>query len=203
MATAGGADVEAAKRTLRAAVSSRRAAFAASSGPAAALALRDRFLAGPGGEGALAPGTIVSGFWPLPSEIDPRPVLYHLHARGHPVALPVVTGRGRPLTFRHWRPGLELIPGSFGVLHPGPEAPEALPRLLIVPLLAFDRRGYRLGYGGGFYDRTLTGLRRTGRTVAVGVAFAMQEVEATPRDETDEPLDWVVTEREAIRLAAG
>ena len=201
MATAS-ADVEAAKRTLRATLSTRRATSAAASGPAAALALRDRFLAGPGEETVLSPGTTVSGFWPLPSEIDPRPVLYHLHARGHPVALPVVIGRGQPLSFRLWRPGLKLVSGSFGVLHPGPEAPEAEPRMLIVPLLAFDRRGYRLGYGGGFYDRTLTRLRRTGRTAAVGVAFAVQEVEEAPRDDTDEPLDWVVTEREAIRLAA-
>ena len=130
-------------------------------------------------------GTTVSGFWPLPNEIDPRPLLYHLHARGHPVALPVVIGRGQPLSFRRWRPGLELVSGSFGVLHPGPagaggrasDADRALARL--------RPAGYRLGYGGGFYDRTLTRLRRTGRMLAVGVAFAGQEVaDVPPRDDT-------------------
>jgi 5-formyltetrahydrofolate cyclo-ligase len=121
-----------------------------------------------------------------------------LHRRGHPVGLPVIVGKGRPLMFRRWQPDAQLVPGEFRVMTPPPSAPEVIPKLLLVPLLAFDRAGYRLGYGGGFYDRTIAALRAAGDAVAVGVALAAQEVASVPRDDTDQPLDWIVTDLEAI-----
>jgi 5-formyltetrahydrofolate cyclo-ligase len=158
--------------------------------------VRDQFLA----VIVPAPGTTVSAYWPLDDEFDPRPLFMALHARGHPIGLPVVAGRGRPLLFRQWLPDMELVHGTFRVMTPPTDAPEVVPDLLLVPLLAFDRAGYRLGYGGGFYDRTIARLRAERAALAVGVAFAAQEVPAVPRDDTDQPLDWIVTEREALRV---
>jgi len=189
-------DIETAKRVLRAAAAERRRG-AAPLLTAAGAAARDRFLAAV----EVPSGAAVSGYWPLEDEFDPRPLLRHLHGQGHPVGLPVVVGRGQPLLFRRWDPGMELVRGNFKVMTPPADAAEIVPRLLLVPLLAFDRAGFRLGYGGGFYDRTLAKLRAGGDALAVGVAFAMQEVPAVPRDDTDQPLDWIVTEREATRIS--
>jgi len=189
-------DIESAKRQLRhEAAERRRAALGAS--PQAGLAVRDRFL------GAIRPaaGIAVSAYWPLDDEFDPRPLFMELHRRGHPIGLPAVVGKGRPLTFRRWEPDVALVRGSFRVMTPPAEAPEIVPQLLLVPLLAFDRAGYRLGYGGGFYDRTIAKLRASGDVLAVGVALAAQEVPAVPHDETDQPLDWIVTDREAILIS--
>jgi 5-formyltetrahydrofolate cyclo-ligase len=189
------ADIDAAKASLRRAATERRRA-ALRRGPQAGEAVRDNFLAAI----RVPSGTSVSAYWPLEEEFDPRPLLTELHRRGHPVGLPVILGKGQPLLFRRWEPAMELMRGSFRVMTPPPGAPEIIPRLLLVPLLAFDRAGYRLGYGGGFYDRTIAKLRATGEALAVGVAFAALEVPAVPRDDTDQPLDWIVTEREAIRI---
>jgi len=151
---------------------------------------------------ALPPGAAVSGYWPLEGEMDVRPLLYHLHAMGHPVGLPVVKAKGEPLFFRAWLPGADLVKGNFGVHTPKPDAPELVPQFLIVPLLAFDPAGYRLGYGGGFYDRTLAQLRTTSaHSVAIGVAYADQEVSLVPRGLYDQPLDWVITERAVYRFS--
>jgi len=118
------------------------------------------------------------------------------------IGLPVVVGKGRPLVFRRWRPGEALQPAAFGTSVPGAAAPEVTPDMLLVPLLAVDPRGYRLGYGGGFYDRTLDRLRGGGRTVtAVGVGFDAQCVAAVPKGLGDQPLDWLVTERRAVAFA--
>jgi 5-formyltetrahydrofolate cyclo-ligase len=147
-------------------------------------------------------GQAVSGYWPMRSEADIRPALTALAARG-PVALPVVRGRGLPLMFRNWHPDIPLVPGPYGAQTPPEDAPETVPRVLLVPLLAFDRHGWRLGYGGGFYDRTLAVLRAAGPTVAIGVAFAGQAVEAVPHDPaTDARLDAVVTEDGAATFPA-
>ena len=136
---------------------------------------------------------MVAGFWPLPGEIDIRPVLTALHGRGHPIVLPETPPRGQPLVFRRWAPGDALLPGRFGTQHP--EGDPADPEWLLVPLLAFDSAGNRLGYGAGYYDRTLAGL--PGR-VAVGCAFAAQQVAAVPVDHTDAQLDAIATERGVI-----
>ena len=145
---------------------------------------------------------VISGFSPIGSEIDPLPLLAGLHEKGHESALPIVAANCEPLIFRRWAPGDEMVSGPFGVQEPLPSAREVVPDILLVPLLAFDRLGYRLGYGGGFYDRTLERLRANGRRVAVGIAFAGQEVEAVPVSAYDQPLDWIVTEREAIEIGA-
>jgi 5-formyltetrahydrofolate cyclo-ligase len=149
-------------------------------------------------------GAAVSGFWPMGEEIDVRPLLMQLHASGHPIGLPVVVKKGEPLIFRQWHPAMALVSGGFGTEVPPHSAPEVAPQVLIVPLLAFDAEGYRLGYGGGFYDRTLDKLR-TGSAadpLAVGVAFSAQHVMRVPRDDYDQPLDWIVTEKAAHHFAS-
>ncbi len=146
--------------------------------------------------------TVISGYWPIRDEIDPRPLLDSLAARGHALALPVVGPPDAPLVFRAWTKGDTLLPGPFGTRTPSAEARELTPRVVIVPLLAFDAAGYRLGYGGGYYDRTLAGLRRgPGAVLAIGVAYPDQRVDAVPRAPYDERLDWVVTETAAHRAA--
>lgn len=143
-------------------------------------------------------GDVVSAYWPMRSEIDPRPLLAEASARGHVCGLPVVAQQAAPLVFRRWLPGDALVAGSFGEETPSPDAPEVTPTVLVVPLLAFDRRGYRLGYGGGFYDRTLATLRAPGKAFAAGIAFAAQELPEVPIEDTDERLDVVLTETETI-----
>jgi len=193
------ADIDAAKAELRAVVAERRRQ-AVQDLPRAGEDLRDRFLAAIPTEGH----EVVSAFWPLADELDTRPLITALAARGHRIGLPVVVKRGQPLLFRQWTPETVLVQGPFRVMTPPPESPEVVPSLLIVPLLAFDRAGYRLGYGGGFYDRTLHKLRTAagtgGKVLAVGVALSAQEMPSGPRDETDQPLDWIVTERDAFAL---
>ncbi|MBL8838257.1 MAG: 5-formyltetrahydrofolate cyclo-ligase [Alphaproteobacteria bacterium] len=189
-------DLIEAKRVARAAARAVRAAAHARADATAAPALRDRVLAA---IAALpeAAGPI-SGFWSMGDEIDVRPLLRALDAAGHVVALPVTVGRDRPLLFRRWRPDVPLVAGGFGTSVPAADAEVVVPRILIVPMLAFDRSGHRLGYGGGYYDRTLTGLRATGTVHAIGVAFAAQEVGSVPHGAADARLDLIVTERETI-----
>jgi len=184
------------KKALRGALASRRLAIDTARRSAAGQAVADRFL----DDVAPPPGAVISGFWPSKGEIDVLPLLGALVERGHECALPVVVARGQPLRFRAWRPETELIDGVFGIPVPPPDAATVTPDLLLVPLLAFDRAGYRLGWGGGFYDRTLEALRSARPVVAVGVAFSDQEVDAVPYDSHDHPLDWVVTERETISI---
>ncbi len=181
------------KKAMRAtAIARRKAAFAADAGERLAA----RFLAAY----RLPPGTAVSAYWPKGSELDPRPLLHRLDADGQICLLPVVVGRGQPLLFRRWRPGSCLLEAGFKVMTPGPEAAEGVPSLVLCPLLAFDRRGYRLGYGGGYYDRTLRRLRQAGTVTAIGIGFAAQEVPEVPTDATDQRLDGILTEAGPIPL---
>jgi 5-formyltetrahydrofolate cyclo-ligase len=147
---------------------------------------------------ALLAGTIVSGFVPLKSEINPLPLLRKLAEAGARLALPVVAGKGKPLIMRAWAFGDPLASGVWGIREPPPEAPEVAPDILLVPLLAFDRRGHRIGYGAGYYDMTIAGLRAQKKITAVGIAFAAQEVPAVPNTPRDERLDLVLTERGMI-----
>jgi 5-formyltetrahydrofolate cyclo-ligase len=147
---------------------------------------------------AFAPGAIVSGFMPLKSEIDPLPLMRKLADAGAKLALPVVAGRGKPLIMRAWYWGEPLAAGVWGLREPMPEAPEVEPDILLVPLLAFDRAGHRIGYGAGYYDMTIARLRARKPVTAVGIAFAMQEVAAIPTAPHDARLDLVLTEREVI-----
>ncbi len=190
--------LDAAKREARRTAKKQRAAAARTS-PDAGAGLAARL-----GEAIEPPvGAVVSAFWPLPGEIDTRPVMTALHERGCLIALPALRGPGLPLDFRAWRPGDELVPAAFDTREPAVDKPALVPSVLLVPLLAFDRRGYRLGYGGGFYDRTLADLRATGSALAVGLAYAGQEMAHVPHDDKDQPLDWIVTEDEAIRVKGG
>jgi 5-formyltetrahydrofolate cyclo-ligase len=165
----------------RAAALARAAAHARGQGQAAAL-LADVL--------AAHADLPLSGYMPMRTEIDPLPAMA---AHQGPVGLPVIDGKGLPLRFREWTPGAPLVEGAFGARIPA-EGGWIVPRVLIVPLLAFDARGYRLGYGGGFYDRTLEGLRARGPVLALGYAFAAQEIAAVPAEPTDQRLDALVTE---------
>ncbi len=136
-------------------------------------------------------GAAVSFYWPMGDEADPRRLASALAARGHRLALPVVARKRSPLHFREWREGDALIVHAFGMHEPAPEAPLVVPNVLLVPLLAFDARGHRLGYGGGFYDCTLSALDDK---IAIGVAYAGQEVGELPALPHDHPLDMVATE---------
>jgi 5-formyltetrahydrofolate cyclo-ligase len=182
-----------AKAELRREAIARRDALPAAERQRAAEAIAAREL-----PVAVAPGTIASGYFPMKSEIDALPLLRKLAASGARLALPVVAGKGKPLIMRAWSVGEPLVAGVWGIREPGREAPEVEPDILIVPLLAFDRRGHRIGYGAGYYDMTIAKLRANKRVVAVGIAFAAQEIAAVPTDPRDARLDLVLTEREAI-----
>lgn len=146
-------------------------------------------------------GQIVSLYWPLGSELDTRPLLRRLHVLGVICALPVVEKADHPLSFRRWDPDTVLEPGRFKVLVPANSAPTVTPDIVVTPMLAFDALGYRLGYGGGFYDRTLAGLRARGSCRAVGYAYAAQEVAKVITDRYDQRLDYLVTEKEVRKIS--
>jgi 5-formyltetrahydrofolate cyclo-ligase len=137
------------------------------------------------------PGAVVAGFWPMGTEVDIRPLLHALHDRGHAIGLPVTPKRGEPLHFRRWSPGAALIGGPMGTSQPAPSAEPLTPDWLLVPLLAFDRAGRRLGYGGGYYDRTLAALPGA---IAIGVGYACQELDEVPAGEDDARLHAIATE---------
>jgi 5-formyltetrahydrofolate cyclo-ligase len=143
---------------------------------------------------------IIAGYMPIRSEVNPLPAMTAL-ARKNRLCVPVIQGDGLPLLFREWTPEAPMIDGPFGALVP--DTGEFVePDILIVPMVAFDPRGFRLGYGGGFYDRTLERLRDVNPSVlAIGFAFAAQRLEAVPQEPTDQPLDMIVTEAEVLRLS--
>jgi 5-formyltetrahydrofolate cyclo-ligase len=140
-----------------------------------------------------------SGFYPTQSEIDVRPLMGKLAGEGWTTCLPVVIARGEPLAFRRWYPGEPTMTGQWNIPRPSDQSPLVEPDVLLVPMLAFDRKGYRLGYGGGFYDRTLAKFRAKKTIVAIGVAYAAQVIDAVPRDDHDQPLDYIMTEKEVFR----
>jgi 5-formyltetrahydrofolate cyclo-ligase len=148
----------------------------------------------------VAPGIIVSGFMPLKSEINPLPLMRKLTDAGASLALPAVAGRGKPLVMRSWQWGEPLAAGVWGIREPMPKAPEVEPDILLVPLLAFDRSGHRIGYGAGYYDLTIAQLRAKKPIAAVGLAFAVQELSRVPATAFDAPLDLVLTEKDTIDL---
>ena len=189
--------VEDAKAAIRREALARRDALAADMRAAAAQAIAARPF-----PVAAPPGAIVSGFMPMKSEINPIPLMRKLADAGVQLALPAVAGRGKPLTMRAFRLGETLASGVWGIREPKPDAPEVLPDIVIVPLLAFDRSGHRIGYGAGYYDMTLAALRARKTIVAAGIAFAAQEIESVPKTPRDARLDLVLTEREVIDLRA-
>lgn len=150
------------------------------------------------GIGALAEAVIVGAFWPIRSEVDPRPLARRLFARGQRVALPKVTPDG--LVFREWREGEALVAGRFGLSEPHDDLPSVDPTALIVPLAAYDRRGHRIGYGRGYYDQAIARLARNGPVLTIGVAFSVQAVDTVPAEPHDQPLDHLVTEAGPVPL---
>ncbi len=166
----------------KAAFARRKLAHDAGAGTAAHLSA---FLAG-------HRGVPIAGYMPMRTEIDPLPAMEEAAAHG-PVGVPVIIGTGQPLKFRIWEPGVDLIPGEFGAMIPATGA-WMTPEIVIVPLVAFDMNGGRLGYGGGFYDRTLEQLRAAQATFAIGFAYAEQEASDLPLEPTDQPLDLLITQ---------
>jgi len=139
-------------------------------------------------------GLTIGGIWPLPGEIDTRPLQNNLAAMGETLSLPCTPKKGHPLTFRAWSPGDKLKVGPYQTREPYPDQAVIYPDLVFVPLLAFTRRGERLGYGGGFYDRTLQALRQRGEVFACGIAYNAQEAVTLPTDKYDVRLDAILTE---------
>lgn len=181
-----------AKQALRSGASRARAAIPGTEAAHAAREMARRFMA----EMSPVSGSVVALYWPVKGELDTRPLMERLTARGIQLALPVVTGTGKPLMFRAWRPGEGLVEGHYGIQVPPEGAAAVRPDIIGVPLLAFDETGHRLGYGGGYYDRTLEALRSDGGPLplAVGLAFERQRVGWLPRHGGDQVLDRIVTE---------
>ncbi|WP_159729538.1 5-formyltetrahydrofolate cyclo-ligase [Methylosinus sp. Ce-a6] len=189
-----------AKTELRRRTLSRRDLVTHDEAHAASLAVVERALAlvrrfAPR---AAETGEVVSVYWPIRSELNTRPLLEALAAAKIATVLPVMTAVKRPLTFRAFSPGDDLMKGPFGLSEPAETQPAFDPDIVFSPLAAFDRRGYRLGYGGGIYDATLSQLRAKNRIVAVGVAYACQETDAVPTEPHDQKLDFLLTELELI-----
>jgi 5-formyltetrahydrofolate cyclo-ligase len=187
--------VEKIKADLRRKATALRAAMLPQRRAEASAAAAAHFLA----EVTLAPTDMVAAFWPIRDEIDVKPILTRLMDAGQPVCLPVIMGEGLPLDLRHWLPGTPLYPSGFGTLAPDELAPRVTPDVILMPLLGFDRVGTRLGYGGGYYDRTLMRLERGPRLI--GFAFECQAFERIPRAPHDVPLDAIVTEAGVMHFA--
>jgi 5-formyltetrahydrofolate cyclo-ligase len=181
------------KSELRNAALGRRRALDADFRASAALAISLRPLLFD-----IPPGAVVAGYSPIRSEIDPHPLMRELAARGAQLSLPTIAADGQSLIFRMWREGDPLTRGAFGIAEPSPEAVVVSPDIMLVPLAAFDRRGHRIGYGAGYYDRALADLRCVKPVVAIGMAFATQEILLVPNEAHDVPLDFVLTESETI-----
>jgi len=181
------------KRILRGAMLAWRGGLSAEERRAAAMGLVEMWHY----EQPVEPPAVVAGFRPMAEELDIRPLMIELINQGCQLALPVVVAKKQPLVFRAWRPGDPLEAGAFGTLQPTARRAVVEPEVLIVPLLAVDEEGWRLGYGGGFYDRTLEALRARKRVIAVGVAFNEQIVPEVPHDPNDQRLDWLLTDKRA------
>jgi 5-formyltetrahydrofolate cyclo-ligase len=186
-----------AKAAIRREALARRDGLPADMRAAAAQAIAERAF-----PIAMAADAIVAGFMPLKSEINPIPLMRRLADAGAQLALPAIAGRGQPLTMRAYSFGQPLASGVWGIREPEPDAREVFPDIVIAPLLAFDRNGHRVGYGAGYYDMTIMGLRARKPVVAVGIAFAAQEIARVPTTARDAPLDLVLTEHEIIDCRA-
>jgi 5-formyltetrahydrofolate cyclo-ligase len=181
------------KSQLRTSAQAKRDAMPAEARNAAAEAIAARHF-----PIAIAPGAIVSGFMPMRSEINPLPLMKALADAGAQLALPKIAARGNPLVMRAWQWGGALDTGQWGIREPKPDYPEVDPDIVLVPMLAFDRGGHRIGYGAGYYDRTIARLRALKPVTAIGIAFAAQEVTAVPTTSHDARLDLMLTEKETI-----
>ena len=181
------------KSDLRAAALAARDALSSDDRAAAAQAIAVRGL-----PIEIKRGVVIAGYSPIRSEIDPAPLMRKLASQGARLALPVITARGQCLRFRVWSPEDRLLRGPLGILEPSPARAEINPDIVLVPVAAFDRAGHRIGYGAGHYDYTLAHLRRLKPIIAIGLAFAAQEIEAVPALQHDVALDYVLTEAQAF-----
>jgi 5-formyltetrahydrofolate cyclo-ligase len=179
------------KKLLRAQAGAARALAHAALADSAGQAIARHFFA----QIPWQPGQVIAGYRPMRDEADLMPLLRELARRGAILALPVVAAKAQPLLFRRWTPDQPLEAGPFGTSHPPVGAEILIPDLLLVPLLAFDETGTRLGYGGGYYDRSLAALRRSRTIVAVGIGYEAQCLASLPCQSHDQRLDWMVTER--------
>ncbi|HET8543515.1 MAG TPA: 5-formyltetrahydrofolate cyclo-ligase [Pseudolabrys sp.] len=189
------AETDSPKAQLREQAFARRDALPADERAAAAEAIAARPF-----PVTITTGMIISGFSPMKTEINPLPLMRKAAQLGARLALPAIAGRGKPLIMRAYAFGDELARGQWGIREPKAEAPEVAPDILIVPLAAFDRAGHRIGYGAGYYDMTINALRAKKKAVAMGIAFAAQEIASIPATDRDARLDFVLTEREVIDL---
>ena len=187
------AETDSPKARLREQAFARRDALLADERAAAAEAIAARPF-----PVTITTGMIVSGFSPMKTEINPLPLMRKAAQLGARLALPAIAGRGRPLIMRTYAFGDELARGQWGIREPKADAPEVAPDILIVPLAAFDRAGHRIGYGAGYYDLTINALRAKKKVIAMGIAFAAQEITSVPATERDARLDFVLTDREVI-----
>ena len=177
------------KDELRAVALARRDALDAEqrAGAAVAIAVRMPQL-------NITSSTVVAGYAPIRTEIDPVPLMQSLARHGAALAMPAISRPDAALAFRAWKQGEALVPGAFGISEPSATAAEVVPDIVLVPLVAFDRAGHRIGYGAGYYDRTLEALRRHKTLVAIGLAFTVQEIPQVPALPHDVRLDYVLTE---------
>lgn len=190
----GDADIEQTKAAMRAKAHAQRAAVFSGARAEASKAAALHFFQGV----TLGNGDMVAAYWPIRDELDIKPVLTRLMDEGQPVCLPVVVGDGQPLELRRWEQGAALYPSGFGTLAPDELAAVVEPDVILMPLLGFDKHGTRLGYGGGYYDRTLGRISK--KPKLIGFAFALQEFDHIPRDSHDVPLDAIVTEKGVTRF---
>jgi len=186
------------KRGLRAEARALREQAHRLAGPGAGMLIADNFLLSV----PWRPARTIAGYVSIKDEADVMPLLRQLAGLGKDLVLPAVTAPGAPLEFRRWRPEDPLETGAFDTLHPSETAERAPPDLLLVPMLAYDETGGRLGYGGGYYDRTLAALRQAGPVIVAGIAYAAQKMDGLPRETHDQPLDWIVTEQGAWEIEA-
>ena len=184
---------ERSKQELRAAAPAKREALSDKQRAKSAQALAKRGL-----PVEITRNLVISGYSPIRNEIDPMPLMIKLAAQGARLALPVINARGKSLTFRAWSPTDRLMMGPLGIPEPSPAAAELVPDVMLVPLAAFDRLGHRIGYGAGHYDYTFAHLRKSKAVTGIGVAFAVQEIEAVPALSHDVALDYVLTEHETF-----
>lgn len=183
------------KEVIRKEAADRRAALKSQIADLS-LALAQQFVA----QVPVPQNAVVSSYWAIGDEADPQFLESELRRRGHRIVMPRVAGRNQPLDFHLWETGAKLVRGGFGLSEPPRDWPKLNPDVLIVPMLAFDRAGYRVGYGAGYYDRTIRGLRAAKSVTAAGFAFAVQEFPELPHHAHDEKLDWIVTENCVRRI---
>src|SRR5947207_3777509 len=184
---------DASKAQLRAAALAKREALSDKQRAKSAQALAKRGL-----PVEIVRNLVISGYSPIRNEIDPMPLMIKLAAQGARLALQVINALGKSRTFRAWSPTDRLMMGPLGIPEPSPAAAELVPDVMLVPLAAFDRLGHRIGYGAGHYDYTFAHLRKSKAVTGIGVAFAVQEIEAVPALSHDVALDYVLTEHETF-----